>query len=168
MGEIPHCRRRMPALALMWRAVALCCHAMTISEPARADLGHRSDEIVSAIRLLQSRNYVVLAPPDCIHGSRPDRLRLEYDLRLLTYDGSQIDLSPYHVRIVRLLLAANDSWCSRDRLCLAIWGDAIARSNALSVHMFEVQQRLRRLTGLGRPILSMRHVGFRLAPELFA
>jgi DNA-binding response OmpR family regulator len=139
---------------------------MTTSELTEVRPGHGSANIVSAIRLLQSCHYVVLPPPE-MHAPLACRLRLEYDLRLLRFEEAQIRLSPCHVRIIQLLLEAGGRWCSRDELCVAIWGDTVYRGNALSVNMFHVRQRLRRLTSLSWPIIASRHAGFRLAPELF-
>jgi DNA-binding winged helix-turn-helix (wHTH) protein len=124
-------------------------------------------EIVSAIRLLQSCHYVVLAPHAAgLHISQSSPLRIEFDSPRLTFSGAQIRLSPYHGRIVQALIDASDEWCSRETLSYAVWGDTKSRSNALAVHMFYVRQRLRRLTKMEAPLLSSRRQGFRLASEL--
>ena len=124
-------------------------------------------EIASAIRLLQSCQYVVLAPrAGEPHLSQSSPLRFEYDSPRLTFSGAQIQLSPYHGRIVQALIDAAGDWCSREALTYAVWGDTKSHSNALAVHMFYVRQRLRRLTQMETPILSSRRYGFRLAAEL--
>jgi len=93
-----------------------------------------------------------------------DRLRIDVDAHRVTWEETELSLTPKEFQILEALLLQQGKVLSRSRLVMHVYDEMFDNdSNVVDAHVANLRRKLREATGLA-VIETVRGVGFRV-PE---
>ncbi len=122
-------------------------------------------ELLARAEALLRRGRTANGPPPAPAVERFGDITVDFSTRTVTRAGTPVDLAPKEFALLAALLSRRGAIASRLELMREIWGyDDSVITRTIDTHVAELRRKLEADPSAPRHILTVRKIGYRLAP----